>query len=286
MAEINIVTDSSVYFPNPIYPGQAYVSVVPLQVRIGRDTVADSKDPKDHKKWLSGNDPTSASLIAPSVEEFCQLFQTLGRKHVDILVLAHSKSLSPVFENAAKAARIVKNSGAILVIDSNTFGAGLGYLVQAAAEAVANNYDFAMVCQVVRRLIPHIYTALFLPKLHYLAQAGFLDPAQAIVGELLEIIPFYILDSGSMVSVQKAKTSRQLIDLIYEFVTEFTGLSHVSLLQGFPPFEQEMRTLKDRISQSLPETTISEHHLNLALMARIGPEVLGVLALENPDDSI
>jgi DegV family protein with EDD domain len=286
MAEINIVTDSSVYFPNPIYPGQANVSVVPLQVKIGRDMIADSKDPKDHKKWLSINDPLSTRLIPPSVEEFCQVYQSLGRKHVDILVLTHASSLSPVFENASIAARMVKTSGAILVIDSNTFGAGLGYLVHAAADAVANNHDFATVCQIVRRLIPHVYTAVFLPRLHYLAQSGFLDPAQAIVGEMLEIIPFYILDSGSMVSVQKAKTSRQLIDMIFEFVTEFSGLSHVSLLQGFPPYEQEMRTLKERISQSLPETTITEHHLNLALMAQIGPEVLGIMALENPDNSI
>jgi DegV family protein with EDD domain len=219
------------------------------------------------------------------VEEFCHLFSSLGQKHCDILAIFHSGCLSPVFENASKAAAIVKNSGAIIVIDSYTIGAGLGFLIQEAAQASTHNLGINKISQIVRGLIPHVYTAMFLPNLSYLSNSGYLDPAQAIVGEMIGIIPFYILDAGRLVSVQKARNTRQLVDLIFEFVTEFSDVTHIAMLQGFPPYEQEMRSLRERIINSLPNTPLSEHNLSLSMMSLLGPNILGVVVLEKIESS-
>jgi DegV family protein with EDD domain len=283
MARICVITDSSAYFPDPAYSGSELVSVFRLKVTFGSKKIIDSQYSDDIKHWFSRHEPGSVKLIPPSIDEFCQLFYELGQNHDSILAIFHSGKLSPTFTNASKAATIVKNAGAVIVIDSHTIGAGLGFLTQVAAEASTKYSDSTKVSQIVRGWIPHIYTALFLPNLRYLSSSGLIDPAQATVGELLGIVPFYILDSGKLIAVQKARNARQLGDLIFEFVTEFSHLSHVSLLQGYPLYEQEIKVIRERIYNSLPDTPISDHCLSLSMLSLLGSNVLGVIAIEKLD---
>jgi DegV family protein with EDD domain len=285
MARINIITDSSAFFPTPAYTGHELVSVLPLQVKVGSKIIPDGGASKDNSRWLNSHNLNKTKFLPPSVENFCEIFYELGQKHYDILAIFHSSSLSTIYENANKAATIVKNSGVINVIDSNTFGAGLGLLVQTAAQAASQFQNISQISQIVRAHIPHIYTAFFLPNLRYLSRSGFLDPAQAIVAEMLGIIPFYIMDSGNLVSVQKARNTRQVMDLIFEFVTEFSQLSHIALLQGNPPYEQDLRGLKEKISNTFQKTPLSEHNLSLSLMSLLGPNIFGVVVMEETGDN-
>ena len=140
--------------------------------------------------------------------------------------------------------------------------------------------DAEAICNHLRGLINHVYTVFFLPNLNSLAESGYLDPAQAIIGEMLGIIPFYVMESGRLVSVQKARNTRQLVDLLFEFVGEFTDLEHIAMLQGYPPYEQEIRSLRDRISNAYPNVPLTEHHLSLSLLSLLGSHSLGLVVME------
>jgi len=258
---------------------------MPIQIQVGSKSFPDSKDPRDQKKWFKSNASQKPKIIVPSVEDFSQIFMQCGQKHQSVLAILHSSELSLAVENAQKAAQIVKNSSTINVIDSQTTGAGLGLLVQAAAQAAAkyngNEVDADEVCNIIRGLVSHVYTVFFLPNLNTLADSGYLDPAQAIIGEMLGIIPFYVMESGKLVSIQKARNTRQLVDLLFEFVSEFTDLEHIALLQGYPPYEQEIRSLRDRISNAYPNVPLTEHHLSLSLISLLGSRSLGLVVMEN-----
>lgn len=284
MPQIHILTDSSAYFPVPSFAGSDLVSAFPLSVCVNGRRIPDQQNSASYKQILANLNPTDISLAPPSVEEFCQIFRKLGEDHADILAILHSGSLSAAFKHANTAASIVKNSGAIIVIDSNSFGAGLGFLVQAAAKAASMNFDAHRISRLVRGLIPHVYTALFLPDLRYLSASGFLDPAQAIVGEMLGIVPFYILDSGRLVAVQKARNARQLLDLIFEFVSEFSDVSQIALMDGYPRHEFEIKNLKERIAMTFTSAQLFEHTISLSMATLLGPSILGVTILENSEE--
>jgi fatty acid-binding protein DegV len=113
----------------------------------------------------------------------------------------------------------------------------------------------------VRGLIPHVYTIFCNQSLSYLQLSGQLDPAQALVGEMLGITPFFILENGRLTPVQKARSTRHLVDTFHEFITEFIHLKHIALLQGLPPFINEARALHERIQENFPTTPFSEHIL-------------------------
>ena len=287
MSQLCIITDSSAHFPNPVYPGNNQVSILPIHIQVGNRTFPDSKDPKDQKKWFRNNVPYKPKIAIPSVEDFSRVFLQCGQKHLSILAILHSSQLSATVENAQKAARIVKNSSSINVVDSQTTGAGLGLLVQAAAQAAAqydaHDVDAESVCNIIRGLVNHVYTVFFLPNMNTLADSGYLDPAQAIIGEMLGIIPFYVMESGRIVSIQKARNSRQLVDLLFEFVGEFSDLDHIALLQGYPPYEQEIRSLRDRISNAYPSVPLTEHHLSLSILSLLGSRSLGLVVMEKSE---
>jgi len=116
--------------------------------------------------------------------------------------------------------------------------------------------------------------------LTYLERVGTLDPAQAAVGEMLGLIPVFVLEKGRLVPVQKIRHARQLVDSFFEFVFEFDRIHHLALIQGVPSYPQEKKILRERIEAEFPNIVISEHIVNPSLAAILGPHTIGVFVWE------
>lgn len=280
MSRIGILTDSTALLSSASYPGCENVSFISLRVKVDQVIVPDCRDPKQSSQLFKSNEHFPVAL-PPTVEDFCQAFQSLGQKYQVILVILLSSHLNSAVEVAREAASRVKSPATFQIVDSQTTAAGLGFLVQAAAEAVQKGWDANRINSLVRGLISHVYTVFCLQSLTYLASSGQLDTSQAVVGEMLGVIPFYIMESGRLIPIQKARSPRHLVDMLHEFVAEFDNLKHVSIVQGFPPYEQEARNLRERLYQDISPDALSEHNLSLASMALLGPHSLGVFALED-----
>lgn len=283
MPSVCILTDSTAQFPTTNYEGSELVSVVAFQIQIGDTWVRDTRDPRLTLRLISesGNLPR---LCPPSVEEFASSFTELSTICQSILVILTSEKLCPALENARQAAELAKGATSIHLIDSQTTGPGLGMLVMSAARMAKSNMPTAELNRKVRGLIPHIYSAYCLQSLRTLATAGQLDPAQAIAGEMLGIIPFYVMESGRLVPVQKARNNRQMVDLLHEFASEFDHLQQIAVIQGIPPYEQEMRNLRDRLEIGFPEIPVNEYVLSASLLSLLGARSIGVVAMEAGDD--
>ncbi len=284
MSQVCILTDSTAQFPVHIFPGSDLISVIPFHVHLeGLPGVAD-KDVKLSHFPSQASPKTSVEVQPPSVDEFGQMFTTLGYHYREIVAILISSHLSPTLENAQKAVETAKSAATIHLVDSLTTAVGLGLLVQTAASAAQQGLPGAQISRLVRGLTPHVYTVFCLHNLSYLSRSGFLDPAQAVVGEMLEVVPFSILENGYLVPVQKVRGSRQLVDLLCEFVMEFNEVRHVALIQGVPSFEQEARLLRERLSGIYRPNTFSEHTLGVALAAMLGPHSLGLVVMEKSSD--
>lgn len=281
MPRVCILTDSTAQFTVPSFPGLDLVNVIPLRVQLNEHIFLDGKDLKAAN--LAQNEPSDAGPLAlpPSQEDFRQAFTNLAHKYNEIIAILHSSHLSPTFAAGLEAASLVRGPASIHFIDSQTTAVGLGLIVQAAAEAAEAGATSTRISRLVRGLIPRIYTVFCVQSLSYLFRSGHLDPEQAIVGEMLGMTPFFILESGRLVPIQKVRNSRHLVDILHEFISEFGNLKHIAIVQGVPPFEQEARILRDRINTNFPNATFSEHTLGAALATILGPRSLGVVAMEN-----
>ena len=275
-----ILTDSTAQFTVSPFPAQDLVSVIPHRINLNRVSYLDGQGLSIYDLPLTARDGKSAQAHAPNPKEFQQAFLSLGEEHPEILAILLSARLSQAFENANQAAGTLPGRISLTVLDSQTTGVGLGLLVQAAAEAARGGATAKEIKQLVRHLVAHIYTVFCVQSLSYLPLGGHIDPAQAVVGEMLGVIPIILLENGRLVPVQKARSFRHLLDLLVEFLGEFGELKHISLLKGTLPFESEVYNLRQRIKDLFPATAFSEHTLGTGLATILGPRSLGLVVME------
>jgi DegV family protein with EDD domain len=273
-----IITDSSAYFTKSAFAGQELVTVLPHSILFNSSTIVDCKDLSIYTAPQNNHPPLA---YPPSVDDFRRAYSSLCVKFREIVVILLSSHLSTAVANAHSAIESSKTSANIFIIDSLNTAIGLGLLVQAAAEFAHRGYSGVEINRHVRGILNHIYSVFCLPDLSYLNRSGLIDPAQAVVGEMLGVIPFFTLENGKLVHTQKIRSSRHLVDIMYEFVAEFDTLKYLALLQGINTFEQESRNLRDRISQNVRTTPLCEHSLSLCLATILGPRCIGLVAMEN-----
>lgn len=272
-----ILTDSTVCFTKAAFSGQENVTVIPHTIQVDGVAIPDSRD---LSIYSSQEYKTPPLVLPPSVDDFRRLYSDLGMKYREIVVILLSSQLSQAVANAQAANQLHKSPASIFIIDSLNTAIGLGLLVQGAAELAHRGYSGVDINRLVRGMLAHIYSVFCLPDLSHLYRAGLLDPAQAIVGEMLGIVPFFTLEVGRLVHTQKIRSPRHLVDIMYEFVAEFENLKYLALLQGINPFEQESRNLRERISQNVRSSPLCTHELSLSLATILGPRTIGLVAME------
>ncbi|MGD0002692.1 MAG: DegV family protein [Anaerolineaceae bacterium] len=279
MGSICIVTDNTAQFTQPSFVGRNSITIVPLEVRLN-GSLQDVNAVKASNLPFSADDELHPELVAPSPEQFRQIFMTLSQKYDQIFGLFLSSSLNICYTQAEQAAASLHSHNTISLIDSQTTSIGLGFLVQAAAEALAHGLNLADVEHLIRRLVPHIYAAFCTPSLSYLYYAGFLDQAQAIVGEMMGLLPIFSLEEGKLIPLEKVRNRRHTIDFYQEFMDEFDHLQHIALLQCALPNAQDARLLREHVQVEFTKISFTEHTINLPLAILLGPSASGLFLLE------
>jgi len=280
-SRVCILTDSTAQFTSAHFPGQELVKVIPLQIHFNGKHYPDSRDLKLKDLPITIYDASHPRLIPPTSDDFRQAYLSLEEEFDEIITVLLSANLSPSIVNAKEAATSLLGKVSLQIIDSRSIGVGLGLLVQTIAEALHNGVSSLEVHLLASNLIRHLYSFFCVQSLTYLCRTAHLDPAQALVGEMLGIIPVIILENGRLMPIQKAHSPRQMVDLLYEFVSEFGALQHITLIKGTISFDQGTRHIRERISEIFPTTSYSEHTLDIALACMLGPCSLGLVALED-----
>jgi DegV family protein with EDD domain len=280
MAQVCILTDSTAQFPNPAFPGSDRVHVIPIQVKYKNHLHSNTNVFNLRHLPTSSIDGAKPKLHIPSLKVLRKTFLQLGQNYNEIIAILTSKHLGPVVAMAQEAAEAVSGKTFVWVIDSQTTTVGLGLLVQHAAEAVKNGAPSAEIVRQIRSMIPRIYTLFFTQNLNYLQHSGFIEPEQAMIGEMMRIAPLLLLEKGRPVPIQKARSARNILDMLHEFINEFDTLSEIALIQGLPPLKLDYRALCDRISKDFPALPVTRYRLDLSLATILGPCSLGIVAIE------
>jgi DegV family protein with EDD domain len=218
--------------------------------------------------------------LPPSQQELARFYASLSSGYDFILVLMLSSLLSPALEHALSASLRYNNHANVVIIDSQTMAVGLGMLVQIAAGAAAEGASPQDVERRVRAAIPHLYMLFCIPELSYLARAGHIDPAQAIAGEMMGLMPLFALDEGQLTPVEKVRTPRHLFESFQEFISEFEAPSHIALMRGVSHTTVRTRPLRQYVQEAFPATPFSEHPLSPSLAALFGPQSTGIVIME------
>ncbi len=220
-------------------------------------------------------------IIGPSPDDFRAVFERTLYRTNKMLVVLSSSHLSPVMRNARIAARDFMGRCDITILDSQTISVGLGLLVERAGELLQQGgLTQVEVVKRVRGMIPRIYVVMISHTLDYIYHSGKLSAMQAILGSMLKIHPFLVMDDGEIVPQEKSRKPERALDRLVEFASEFTRIQHLLIFQNGAEPSDEALTLKSRLEQIIPNRDFPIIAYDPILTSHIGPEGLGMVIYE------
>lgn len=273
MNRVCILTDSSVQFTRPKKPADNCVFTIPL-FNFPRNSSRHSTPEGEHP----GSQNKDIGFESPGESEIKKEFDTLKRNYSDILVITISSALSGLFSRMEKTIKKYGDVDHIHAIDSRTTSVGLGLLVQKASDMIAQGVHPREIERNIRVAIPQVYTLFCLPDLAYLAAANFLSSPQAVVGEMLDLLPIFSLEDGCLNAVQKVRTQRHLLETLQEFVDEYSDPSHVAVIKNGSQLKTSV--FRDYVTGNFPKAIFSEHTLGDPLVELLGPQSIGLIVME------
>ena len=287
MPQVQIVTDSTVRFTSSDFLEKYSVAIAPMKVRCGPIEIEESTTSdlsvvrRQHLKDQSVPVPS-----APSVELFTKIYADLHTRSDQILSIHSSAGICKAAENAQLARQNFLGRVDITIIDSQSVSVGLGLLVQEAAKEAARGTDLETLVRIVRGMIPRLYMIFFLDDLLVLEKNGLVSKSQAILGNMLGIIPFLTMEDGYLIPMEKVRSRPRALEKLVEFVLEFSSIDHLAILEGSSPATQESHTLAERLRAFYPHTPLTMTCYGPCVSSFVGMDSLGVVVLESEEDSL
>ena len=285
MARVRVVTDSTAHFPGGIE--KLDVTVLPMRIQLGSEIFADGPG-LDNEMFFRQMARSSLPPrgVPPSVEVLEKVFRELNQTTDHILALFVSSSLSDAHVVARQAANRLLGRCEIAVIDSQTVSVGLGILVKAAAEAAAEGQSLDGIVRLIRGMIQRIYVVFFVETLDYLEREGRIRPAQALLGTMLNIKPFLTMDGGELIPMEKVRSREKAVDKLFEFLSEFSDIEQIAVLQSTPRPTQETKLLLERLGMIFPGLKVPIVVYGPTLASHLGLGALGVIVFEREEGSL
>ncbi|MGB2895219.1 MAG: DegV family protein [Anaerolineales bacterium] len=284
---IKIVTDAAVRFTSPNFAQKHGITVAPISVHCGDVHISDGPeaDLRDLRSTLKGCEQ-EIRIESPSVDQIAEIYSRLSAQTSQILSIHTSSGLTDTFRNAKKASQQFLGRMDIHVVDSETTSIGLGMLVQSSIQGMQRGESLEKLVKTVRGMITRLYTVMFLDDLSYLARIQLVSQSQAILGNMLGIIPFLTIEDGELQPMEKVRSRQRALEKLIEFVCEFSGLDHLGILHGYGKPTQDALFIAERLRSVYPSAPISQVCYGPTLAAYIGFNSLGAIVLESKEKFI
>ena len=218
---------------------------------------------------------------------YYEFFQKLLQSGKNVLFLDMSQKMSVSYENARKAADMVKNEfpgQTLYVMDTRCISGGLGLLVKNLVRRMESGASFDEVIawgEENKLKIAHRFTV---DDLNYLKAGGRVSNASALVGSLLNIKPvLYVPDGGTLDVAKKARGRKAALQAIIDGVLHDLSLidpTGVEFNILHADCLADAEKVRDAIREAYPQVgAIEITQLGVVIGAHCGPGLLTVFYL-------
>ena len=284
MGKVKIVTDSTAYLEASV-ARRLGITIVPLTVRLDDETFQEGVDITAEEFFQKlARSSAMPMALPPSVGDFLAVYTELSKTTDQIMSIHLSSKLSETCDRAAVAAQAFLGRCEIAVVDSLTTSLGLGILATAAAQAAAQGQSLEEIEFLIRGMIPRIYIVFLAETLEYLERKGRIGQAQALLGTMLNIKPFLAIEDGEIIPLEKVRDREGAVDKLFEFVSEFSHIEQMAIMQSTPEPIEETKMLIERLEVIFPRIKPPILVYGPVLACHIGPNGLGVIVYEGLEE--
>ncbi|HEV3376238.1 MAG TPA: DegV family protein [Thermoleophilaceae bacterium] len=283
MSDVSIVTDSTAYLPAELIERHG-VHVVPLYVVFDGDRPVAEVEITDYDSFfeeLRGAErlPTTSQ---PSVGDFTSTYEPLLAEGREVVSIHISGGLSGTPEAARQAKETLERSGAggerVEVVDSTTAAGGLGFLVLAAAKAVAEGADAKQAAAAAAEARKELKMWFAIDTLEFLKRGGRIGAASAWIGSTLKVKPILTVEN-EMTPVERVRTSSRAFERMVDYARQRhdSGAGAWSAQHIAAP--DQCAALVERCTEVFGHGPTIVSELGPVLAAHTGPGLLGIGAL-------
>jgi DegV family protein with EDD domain len=276
---VEVVTDSTADIPRQVAEDLG-IHVVPLHVHFGDEVYQDGVNlshEEFYRKLTANKTLPTTSTVSPG--EFAQLFDTLAEESDEILAIVISSELSATYEAAVQGKDLRKSKGCRLeVIDSRLLVMALGLVVIAAAKEARQGASLDRVLEAARGATSRIHVRMAFDTLEYVRRGGRIGPAQAFVGNLLNLKPILTVKDGIAIPVTRERTRPKAIEHLRRFAAGFNSIEEMAVEYTTTP--EEALALRKDLGSLFPEERIYVSTIGSVMGTHLGPGALGVALLE------
>ena len=275
---IKVVVDSTADIPPDVRSSYG-ISVVPLLVQFGRETLRDDVDisrDEFYERLVSAEElPKTA---APAVGMYEEVFRELAADGSEIISISVADKLSATFGSSQQAARLIEGAR-ITCIDSESVAMPLTYMAIAAARAVQAGCSFEEVVALVEALRPHLMLYVGMDTLRYLEKGGRIGRTRALLGTMLSVKPILEVRAGEVYPVEQVRTWRRMPPRLVELAQARGSFDELSV--QYTTGRQNAEQLADLCAASglMERERIRVVQAGAALGTHVGPGALAVTGL-------
>lgn len=192
---VAIVTDSTADLP-PGLAAELGITVIPLEVRLGKKTFRDGMDlGTDDLFGLIREDGSPPRTSQPPLGDLIRAYESLALTHEAIVSIHISASFSGTVGAAELAGRAAAGAD-VTVVDSGSFTLGLGLQVLAAARAAREGRGRDEILRLLAETAATSRIVGVLDNLDYLRLGGRINRVSHLLGALLRVKPVIRVGQG------------------------------------------------------------------------------------------
>jgi DegV family protein with EDD domain len=280
---VQLITDGTAYLsPERLF--DLGVICLPIVAQTGDRTFIYDQQADGHisllEEMAAHREPVE--IVGPSPDDFRAVFERTLYRTNQMLVILSSGRLSPVVRNARIAARDFMGRCDITILDSQTLSVGLGLLVEQAGVLLREGaLPMPAIVRHLRGMIPHIYLVMITHTLEYLYRSEKITAMQAILGAMLSIHPYLVIEDGEVQPLEKSRSASKALDKLTEFASEFSRVQEMVVFQsGSDETQAEAQELKEELEEMLPGRDVPIITYDPIIASHIGPDGVGLIVYE------
>lgn len=276
--DIKLICDSLCDIPDDLY-NKEYLEIVPLTLILDgkeyRDNIDLTKEEFYERALKSIQVPKTSQATYMQFKEVFDKAMEEGKK---VICITGSSTKSGTYQSALLAKN--DTDGPIHVFDTEQLSLGAGQYVVRACDMIDEGLSYDEVLSGLEKVRDTV-SILFAPSsFDFLKKSGRVNLSTAILGNMLNIKPIFIMEKGEIALVSKVRGVKKLVGKLIDMVLEKNEkyLGEITVIVGYGSNLESFVKLKEEVEKRLEDKVkkIVYAKGGACICSHTGPDIIAI----------
>lgn len=276
--DIKLICDSLCDIPDDLY-NKEYLEIVPLTLILDgkeyRDNIDLTKEEFYERALKSSQVPKTSQA---TYMQFKEVFDKAIEEGKKVICITGSSTKSGTYQSALLAKN--DTDGPIHVFDTEQLSLGAGQYVVRACDMIDEGLSYDEVLSGLEKVRDTV-SILFAPSsFDFLKKSGRVKLSTAILGNMLNIKPIFIMEKGEIALASKVRGVKKLVGKLIDMVLEKNEkyLGEITVIVGYGSNLESFAKLKEEVEKRLEDKVkkIVYAKGGACICSHTGPDIIAI----------